>query len=461
MTFNIHEPGTIFALLMAFYVCLHCALTIVEISRTEKAASRVPTPFAKTVSLAAHRKAVDYNAEIMQCDLVNALVGAAIAVIFTFAGALNGLLSAIEDIWEQGVFTQFLLVVAVSAILVLVDLPLCWWREFRVNERFGYERSEPRDWITSTLVTTLVGWLCEIPILVACIIILGIFSDHWWLAASLICTVWFWWLWISGPAWRIRSDTRVKRLEDDDLRRIIGNRLFKEGFVGCDILIAPAPKNSIYGDGVLIGRRGRMQLVLYDFVFERLTENRQIEAIATLVIGRKKLHLNALRFILSSLFMLGFWMMLAHAFTHPTFYEALGMSADVALRDGKPLAGLVISLMLIAAPILLYPLVFVLHFFSRSMDYLADGWAVRRVGSRALVSALIHLYQDYRITLEPNVLYSLANHRRPHVTQRIRAARILDIKLHAKSLKAMGKPSKNGLVIPSSVMTQWPDNRHG
>ena len=124
-------------------------------------------------------------------------------------------------------------------------------------------------------------------------------------------------------------------------------------------------------------------------------------------------------------------------------------AAEIAARAG------------IAAPILLYPLVFVLHFFSRSMDYLADGWAVRRVGSRALVSALIHLYQDYRITLEPNVLYSLANHRRPHITQRIRAARIRDIKLHAKSLKAMGKPSKNGLVIPSSVMTQWPDNRHG
>ena len=41
MTFNIHEPGTIFALLMAFYVCLHCALTIVEISRTEKAEQHI------------------------------------------------------------------------------------------------------------------------------------------------------------------------------------------------------------------------------------------------------------------------------------------------------------------------------------------------------------------------------------------------------------------------------------
>ena len=62
MNLHLTETGTVFALLLAFYVFLHCALTIGEIRRTEKASFRVPTPFAKIVSLAEHRKAVDYNA---------------------------------------------------------------------------------------------------------------------------------------------------------------------------------------------------------------------------------------------------------------------------------------------------------------------------------------------------------------------------------------------------------------
>ena len=41
MNLHLTDTGTVFALLLAFYVFLHCALTIGEIRRTEKASFRL------------------------------------------------------------------------------------------------------------------------------------------------------------------------------------------------------------------------------------------------------------------------------------------------------------------------------------------------------------------------------------------------------------------------------------
>ncbi len=434
MNLHLTETGTVFALLLAFYVFLHCALTIGEIRRTEKASFRVPTPFAKIVSLAEHRKAVDYNADVMQCDLFNALLGALIAVLCTFASGLNVLLAAIEEVWGQGLFAQLLLVATVTALLALVDLPMCWWREFRINELYGYERTNPSKWMRNTLKSTLIGWICEIPILSLFVVLLKVSSYQWWLAASLICTLWFCWLWLILPV-RIGFGSSARPMPEGPARTLIEQLLADQGLAGCEVFLASRPKNSIYGDGVFARRKGVCRLVLYDFVPERLQDPEQVLAIAAIVIGRHKLHLPVIRTVLSSVFMFCFWGLLAAAFTHPEFYETLGVSARIGLRNGKPLAGLVICMLIVAAPILLYPLVFVIHFFTRSMDYLADGWAVKRVGGKRLAGALIHLYRDWRITLEPGSLYSLANHRRPHITQRVRSARIKGVRLQAKRFR--------------------------
>ena len=68
----------LFVLLIAFYVCVHTALTISEVKSAEAGANVVPAAFRPRVSLAEHRKAIDYTGEVIQSDLVAALIGAGI-----------------------------------------------------------------------------------------------------------------------------------------------------------------------------------------------------------------------------------------------------------------------------------------------------------------------------------------------------------------------------------------------
>lgn len=79
----------LFVLLIAFYVCVHTALTISEVKSAEAGANVVPAAFRPRVSLAEHRKAIDYTGEVIQSDLVAALVGAGIALLLTFGGGFT------------------------------------------------------------------------------------------------------------------------------------------------------------------------------------------------------------------------------------------------------------------------------------------------------------------------------------------------------------------------------------
>ena len=92
----------LFVLLIAFYVCVHTALTISEVKSAEAGANVVPAAFRPRVSLAEHRKAIDYTGEVIQSDLVAALIGAGIALLLTFGGGFTVLLAGITALCGQG-----------------------------------------------------------------------------------------------------------------------------------------------------------------------------------------------------------------------------------------------------------------------------------------------------------------------------------------------------------------------
>ena len=171
-----------FLALIVFYVCIQVALLISEVGSAEKAADAVPRAFRGEVSLAEHRKAIDFTAEVIQSDTVNALAGAAVALIFTLGGGLDILWAFVSVLTgDRGVASQFLLVVLITLILAAVDLPLDWWRNFRINERYGIERTNARLWMRRRLRETFFGWVADMPIVFAALLVLNLSSYFWWI----------------------------------------------------------------------------------------------------------------------------------------------------------------------------------------------------------------------------------------------------------------------------------------
>lgn len=413
--------NALFVALVVFYVCIHTCLTISEVRTAEASANIVPAAFRFRISLAQHRKAVDYSGELLQCDLVNALIGAAIAVILTFGGGLSVILAGITAISGRGLASQCILIASVTLVLSIIELPVAWWRDFRINERYGFEKTPSRTWLLARIKELLTGWLTAMPVVCAFSFICVSASYHWWLFAFFLTFCWYFWRIILAPNWFIGFAGGVKPLPEGELKTRIRSLLAELGHAETEVCLADRPRSWRHGHAILARRPGRSRLIIFTHVLEGLADE-EILAVAACAIGRVNRWHNAARLVFFTAISGFFWWGFAWLAEHSFFYEALNIEPALAIPDGTVNPALLFVLLITVVPVLLYPAIFLIHGFTRMLDYDEDAYAVTHVGARPLARALAKLHRDFRRTLTPNRLYSLANHRRPHVTHRIEAA---------------------------------------
>lgn len=92
-----------FVSILALYVTLECAVTILQTRAAEKSCGRVPEGFEKKLTLAGIRKAADYTGELAQANLLLTVVGAGFALFMTFGNGLNVFTAVIETIMGPGI----------------------------------------------------------------------------------------------------------------------------------------------------------------------------------------------------------------------------------------------------------------------------------------------------------------------------------------------------------------------
>ena len=130
----------------------------------------------------------------------------------------------------------------------------------------------------------------------------------------------------------------------------------------------------------------------------------------------------------------------------------------MALENGAVIPGVLIGIVLTTFPVILYPVVFLVHLFTRMLEYDADACVVHTVGAVPLIRAIVKLHTDYRNTLTPNRLYSLANHRRPHITQRILAAQAEARKLRHLAMKARQEKLADRQALFNAILLRREEN---
>ncbi len=413
--------NALFVALVVFYVCIHTCLTIFEVRTAEASANIVPAAFRFRISLAEHRKAVDYSGELLQCDLVNALLGAAIAVVLTFGGGLSVILAGITAISGRGLASQCILIAAVTLFLAIVDLPVAWWRDFRINERYGFEKTPSRVWLFDRIKELVAGWLTAMPVVCAFSFICVSASYHWWLFAFSLTFCWYLWKIVLAPNFFIGFANSVVPMQECPLKDKLKTLLTELGHPDAQVCTTERPSSWKHGHAILARRPGRKRLIIFNHVFKELSDE-EVLAVAACAIGRVNRWHNAARLVFFTAASGLFWWGFAWLAEHDFFYRALNIEPALAIPDGTVNPALLFVILITVVPVLLYSMVFIIHGFTRMLDYDEDAYAVTYVGAKPLARALAKLHRDYRRTLTPNRFYSLANHRRPHVTQRIEAA---------------------------------------
>ncbi|HEX7157228.1 MAG TPA: M48 family metallopeptidase [Burkholderiaceae bacterium] len=377
-------------------------------------AGKVPPQFADSVSLEAHHRAAAYTIAKQRMAMLQASVGAALLLAATLLGGLQLITDVLGGLLGHGFAFQFAVVGAVVAIVSVVDLPFEWYRQFRVEQAFGFNRMTPALFFADTLKSLALGIALGGPLLAVVLALMAHAGSWWWVYAWLVWAAFTLALSVLFPVLIAPLFNRFTPLADGALRQRIQDLLARTGFTSSGVFTMDGSRRSSHGNAYFTGLGAAKRIVFYDTLIDRL-QPAEIEAVLAHELGHFRLHHVTKRLLLtlgSSLVLLA---LLGWVARQAWFYRGLGV--EPLLDAGND--GLALVLFLMVVPVFTFLLAPLGSLLSRRHEFEADAFAAGLCSPSALVAALVKLYQDNATTLTPDPIHSTFYDSHPPASIRI------------------------------------------
>jgi STE24 endopeptidase len=369
-----------------------------------------PAAFAATIPLADHHKAADYTLAKARVGVLALAIEAGLLLFFTVGGGLQWLHDSLGAWLAAPLLAGTALLLGVALISGLVELPLNYYRQFRVEARFGFNRQRPAGFLVDTLKAALIGLALGGPLILLVLWLMGIMGAAWWL--------WVWAVWMGFnllvlavyPTWIAPLFNQFTPLADQALRERIERLLARAGFRASGVYVMDGSRRSSHGNAYFTGLGRSKRIVFFDTLLAQLSPD-QIEAVLAHELGHFKRRHIVKRIALMAVLSLALLALLAWLKQAPWFYAGLGVAEA---NDAVALA-----LFFLVLPVFLFPLSPLMSLYSRKHEFEADAYAARLTHPGHLVSALVRLYRDNAATLTPDPLYSLFHDSHPKAVERI------------------------------------------
>jgi STE24 endopeptidase len=403
-------PTALFVAAVALATAIELWLAGRQAAAVRAHRDRIPEPFAGRLSAEDHRKAADYTLAKLRLGSIATLVDAAVTLALTVAGGL----AAIDALWRRTGWGEpwlGLAVIATVALAVgLAGLPFSVLRTFRIEARFGFNRTTPLIFLADLAKALALAALIGGPLILAVLALMEHAGRWWWLAAFgcwLGVTLLITWAW---PAFIAPLFNRFSPLADASLRARIESLLERCGFHSSGVFVIDGSRRSAHGNAYFTGIGSHKRIVFFDTLLEQLAPP-EIEAVLAHELGHFRLRHIRNRLLVSCVTMLGGFALLGWLAGKPGFYHVLGVPT--------PSSHAALLLFALTVPVALFFTTPLGSLWSRRHEFAADRFASQHASAAELASALVKLYRDNASTLTPDPLYTAFYYSHPPALARI------------------------------------------
>ena len=374
----------------------------------------VPEQFAQKIPLAAHQKAADYTIAKTRLKIVLLVINTAAVVGFTLLGGLQWLSTELSTLAGGGMVYQLALIAAVSVISTVIDLPFDYYKQFSLEEKFGFNKMTPGLFFTDLIKHSIVGALIGLPLLCVTLLLMDKAGSLWWLYA--------WMIWCGFQIFMLGFYqtliaplfNKFTPLEDESLRSRIEGLMQRVGFASKGLFVMDGSRRSAHGNAYFSGFGAAKRIVFFDTLLSRLAPN-EIEAVLAHELGHFKLNHVIKRILVMFALSLAFLALLGYLKNQVWFYLGLGV---MPLMNGSNDA-MVLILFMFTLPVFTFLFSPLLSITSRKNEFEADAFAAKHSNSQDLISALVKLYEDNASTLTPDPLHSAFYDSHPPASVRV------------------------------------------
>ncbi len=379
----------------------------------------VPAAFAGTVTLQAHQRAADYTLAKGRFGLWTTAFGTAVVLGWTLLGgldALNGwLIEATLPRWGAMGY-QLALLVAVSLIGALLELPAEWFSTFHIEQRFGFNRMTVGLWLADQAKGLLVGAAIGLPLAALVLWLMGASGGWWWLWAWGALVGFNLLLLVIYPTWIAPLFNKFEPLPDESLRNRVQGLMQRCGFAAKGLFVMDGSKRSAHANAYFTGLGSSKRVVFFDTLLQRLSPG-EVEAVLAHELGHFK-HKHVLQRMLGIFAATGAGLaLLGWLSSQSGFYTGLGVQPNVS----APNDALALLLFMMALPAFTFFVSPLLANWSRRHEFEADAYACAQADGRDLANALLKLHADNASTLTPDPLYVRFYYSHPPASERLAA----------------------------------------
>jgi STE24 endopeptidase len=370
----------------------------------------VPAAFAGRIALDEHQKAVDYSIEKLQLARIDSVIGSALSALLLIGGLFAFYDRAIADLVGTGYLAGLLLAGALLLTYGVVELPFSIWRTFKIEQKFGFNRTTPGLFIADMVKGAAVGIVLGAPFILAIDFIMRNVGEYWWLAGWALYIGFNLVMLLIIPTFVMPLFNKLEPIDDASLRGKIETLLQRCGFRSKGLFKMDASKRSGHGNAFFTGFGPSKRIVLFDTIIASLSTE-ELEAVLAHELGHFKLkHIvkRMLTMLVTSL--IGF-AVIGWLIAQPWFTAAFGVSSAM------PLAGLILAMLVL--PAFTGWLRGFSNWRSRVHEFEADAYAAVQTNGADLASALLKLHKDNAAPSTTDPVYSTFKHSHPPTAERI------------------------------------------
>jgi STE24 endopeptidase len=403
---------SIFVSLVALKLFAELWLDFLNKHNVTRFSGKVPKVFDGFINQETYDKSVAYTLAKNKFSSLGSVYDGLILLFIILSGILPMFWDQLESLFGARadlVPIQALVLVFIYMGISVFSLPLDWWQQFRLEERFGFNRSTFKLWVSDKIKASLIGLI--IGFVLVCCLLWAVSLAHWWIWAFILFMGFQLLMMLLYPMYIMPLFNKFEPLKDDQLRDRLISLAQRVGFKAKAILVMDGSKRSSHSNAFFTGFGKSRRIVLFDTLIEQLTEE-EIEAVLAHEIGHyKKKHIFKHLIIagLGSLF--GFWV-LSKLLGSSWFLQAFGFEPNSGLAPTLLLFSMLIGL-------LTFWISPGLNRLSRKYEFEADIFSSEALNTaEPLIKALRKLNEKNLSNLVPHPIYSGFYYSHPTLLER-------------------------------------------
>jgi len=372
--------------------------------------SSVPLKFKDQISLEDHQKAADYSVEKIKVSQVFHFIDLAIFLSLTLLGGLELINHYAMGFNTPPIVTGLIFFGLLGIFSFLTSLPKALYFTFVIEEKYGFNKTTLKTFISDIFKSTILSILLGAPIASAILWMMDRLGSTWWIFTFIFLTAVQLLLIFIYPTFIAPFFNKFTPLEDGEIKNKILDLLNRCGFKSSGLFVMDASKRSGHGNAYFTGFGKNKRIVFFDTLIKTL-DPEEVEAVLAHELGHMKKKHVLIGMIKSFIFSFVGLAVLGYLKNNIYFFNGHGVQT---ITDYMAL-----TLFSMVAGVYTFLLTPLSAYTSRKHEYEADQFAAQNAQASKLISSLVKMYKDNASTLTPDPIFSKFYFSHPPASERV------------------------------------------